>query len=140
GANIGPLRIASEQLFNSWTTDLESFGNKSMRKRSQMRMEDTRARCEAIMTSLVASHVAYDAFNSDLHDQALFLANDFNAAAVAVTPADNAAMDDQAHELDSRLEACVAASKGYVESTAMRGQLDAPADKPAQEQASDDSQ
>jgi hypothetical protein len=140
GGNAGPLRTAAEQLFTSWTADLESFGNKSMRKRSQVRMEQTRERCEAVISSLVAAHVAYDAFNNDLHDQALFLANDFNSAAVAVIADDVASMDDQVHELDGRLKACVASCKSYLESNALRGQLETPTESQSQEPPSDELQ
>jgi hypothetical protein len=67
--------------------------------------------------------VSYDAFNSDLNDNALFLQHDFNAGAVATIAAEVEVLVTQAQELDARLDATSSAAKSYVESNALRGQI-----------------
>jgi hypothetical protein len=76
--SVRPLRKTGESMLARWTENLESFGNISMRQRSQERLEETRRRYDAILAAAVAAQLAYDAFNGDLSDHALFLEHDFN--------------------------------------------------------------
>ncbi|MBK7876030.1 MAG: DUF2959 family protein [Planctomycetes bacterium] len=122
--NIYPMKEAAEAMFQQWTVDLESFGNSRLRSRSAMRMEETRTRYQNVLSTATAVRVAYDAYNSDLRDHALFLGHDFNSAAVQTIAGDVAAMSDQVAELDQRFQACVEASKGYIEAGALHGQLE----------------
>lgn len=124
--SIEPMKMAATAVFQEWTTNLESFGNTKMRQASQARMEETRARYETILTHAVSARIAYDTFNADLHDNALFLEHDFNASAVSAIATEVDALGDQSHELDRRLDACVNAAKSYVEAAALRGQLETP--------------
>jgi hypothetical protein len=122
--NIVPMKETAETMFQQWTEDLESFGNSRMRARSAMRLEETRTRYQAVLSSATAVQVAYDAFNSDLRDHALFLGHDFNTSAVQSITADVAAMKDQVGDLDARFEACVQAARNYVEAGALHGQIE----------------
>lgn len=123
GAGIKPLKTTADQVFVEWTASLESFGNTKLRRQSQVRMVETRARCEHIVSAATAAHIAYESLNADLRDQALFLQHDFNAASVAVVAQSLDALEMQSDELHERLDACVSASKSYIETSALRGQL-----------------
>lgn len=125
-ANIFPMKEAAEAMFQQWTVDLESFGNSRLRSRSAMRMEETRSRYQNMLSAATAVRVAYEAYNSDLRDHALFLGHDFNSAAVQTIASDVAAMSEQIAELDQRFETCVTASKAYVEAGALHGQIEGP--------------
>ncbi|MBI5363392.1 MAG: DUF2959 family protein [Planctomycetes bacterium] len=135
-SNVFPMKEAAESMFQQWTVDLESFGNSRLRARSVMRMEETRTRYQNVLSSATAVRVAYEAFNSDLRDHALFLGHDFNTAAVQSIASDVAAMQEQIGEFDTRIEHCVAASKAYVEAGALHGQIEiAPVDPTVAPQA-----
>lgn len=123
GSSIAPMKEAAETLFTNWTADLESFGNSQMRQRSQARLEDTRARYQDVLTAAIAAQLAYDAYNADMKDQALFLANDLNAYSVSMVSKDVDALRDQERELTIRLNATMAAAKEYVASSALVGQV-----------------
>jgi hypothetical protein len=79
-----------------------------------------------VLNALITARIAYDAFNSDTRDYALFLEHDFNSAAVAMIAADVDKLSDQIRELDGRLDETIAASKEYVEAGALPGQLEEP--------------
>ncbi len=131
-ASVEPMKKVAESVFEKWTADLESFGGTSMRQRSQVRLEETRARYEDIVTAAVRAQIAYDAFNATLRDHALFLGNDMNAASIAEIVGDVEKMAVYFQELDRRLDGCAAACRTYVEAYALRGQVEeAPADKAA---------
>lgn len=126
GSTAEPMKQTATNVFQQWTLGLESFGNTKLRQQSQIRLEDTRARYENVLRTLVTAQIAYDAFNADLHDNALFLEHDFNAGAVSVIASQLEALGAQRSELDSRLDRCIAASKEYIESGALPGQLGEP--------------
>lgn len=122
-SRVRPLRKTAESVFERWTRDLESFGNLAMRQRSQERMEETRRRYDAVMAACVSAQVAFDSFNGDLGDHALFLEHDFNAASVAVVAQELEGLKSRSKELARRLDACAAACQAYVEFSAPSSQV-----------------
>ncbi len=138
--SVQPMKSLADDVFEEWTASLESFGNTKMRQRSQARLEATRARYHAVLESAVAAQIAYDSFNADVADHALFLEHDFNAEAVQMIAGDVESLGDQKKELDSRLDHCVAATKKYVENAALRGQLEQPAEEAKPRRAAENAQ
>ena len=105
-----------------------------MRQRSQSRLDETRGRYQAVLTSAQAALITLEAFNADMGDQTLFLGNDLNAASVASILPDVRALHDQLRELDGRVEQCSTAARTYVESAALYGQVElAVTDEPTNE-------
>ncbi|MEQ1894541.1 MAG: DUF2959 family protein [Planctomycetota bacterium] len=122
--SVRPLRKTGESVFARWSEDLESFGNIAMRQRSQERLEESRRRYDAVLAAAVSAQLAYDAFNGDLGDHALFLENDFNASAVQVVAAEFDGLKSRGKELGKRLDAVVAACQAYVEFAAPKAQVE----------------
>lgn len=121
--SVEPMKESAEEVFAQWTKDLEAIGNTRLRASSHVRMEETRARYEAVLTAAATAQVTFDAFNADLRDHALFLGHDFNSAAVAAIMSEVAALAERSKDLDQRLDACDAAARRYVEAAALHGQL-----------------
>jgi hypothetical protein len=122
-SSVKPLRRTAESVFERWTADLESFGNLTVRQRSQERLEETRRRYDAVLAASVAAQLAFDAFNSDVSDHALFLEHDFNSASVALVAQELDGLRTRGKELARRLDACAAACQSYVEFSAPSAQL-----------------
>jgi len=127
-SSVKPLRKTAESVFERWTADLESFGNLAMRQRSQERLEETRRRYDAVLAAVVAAQLAYDSYDSDLSDHALFLEHDFNSASVAVVTQELDSLRARGKELARRLDACGAACQAYVEFSAPSAQVAPSAD------------
>lgn len=122
--SIGPMVESAESVFHRWTSDLEAFGNTRMRQRSQGRLDETRGRYQAVLTSAQSALITLEAFDADMGDQVLFLGNDLNAAAIASIAPDVRALQEQVRELDGRVEVCSNAARAYVESAALYGQVE----------------
>jgi hypothetical protein len=131
--SVKPMRRTAETVFERWTSDLESFGNLAMRQRSQERLEETRRRYDAIVSAAIAAQLAYDGFNGDLKDNALFLEHDFNASSVGLVAQGMDAMRSRGRELAKRLDACIEACQAYVEFSAPQNQV---TDEPAETESS----
>jgi hypothetical protein len=123
--SITPMKESAEDVFSRWTADLESFGNTRMRQRSQVRLDETRARYQTVLTTAQNVLVTLEAFNADINDQALFLSSDLNAAAVEAIHPEVRELHERAKELDNRVEVCSSAARAYVESAALYGQVEA---------------
>jgi len=121
--SLKPLRKTGESVLERWTEDLESFGNLAMRQRSQERLEETRRRYDAILAAVVSAQLAFDAFNGDLSDNALFLEHDFNSSSVALVAQELDGLKARGRELVKRLDACMAACQAYVEFSAPVAQI-----------------
>jgi len=120
---IAQLKPNADTVFRDWAESLQSMGNIKLRRASQTRLVETRARYDAVASTAINAQIAYEAFNSDLKDHAVFLEHDFNAAAVAAIADDVSSLDEESEDLGDRLESCIGASKAYVEHAALRGQL-----------------
>ena len=121
-----PLKSKGEQVFSAWAANLESFGNLGMRQRSQERLEETRKRYDAILSTANLAQLALDGFHGDLSDQALFLEHDFNASSVALVAQELEGLRNRGRELAKRLDTCIAACHAYVEFSAPGAQVAAP--------------
>ncbi len=121
--SVEPMKESAEEVFQQWTKDLEAIGNTRLRAQSHVRMEETRARYEAVLTATATAQVTFDAFNADLRDHALFLGHDFNRSAVSAIAGEVTALAERSKDLDQRLDACDAAARRYVEAAALHGQL-----------------
>lgn len=119
-----PLRKTGESVLARWTEDLESFGNLAMRQRSQERLEETRRRYDAVLAATVSAQLAYDAYNGDLGDHALFLENDFNKSSVQVVAAEFDGLKSRGKELGRRLDALIGACQAFVEYSAPGAELE----------------
>lgn len=122
--SIGPMKATADAVFRQWAFDLEAFGNVKMRQRSQVRLEATRSRYEALLAQVEPAMWAYDSLNQGLRDHALYFSHDFNAAAVAAVELEVYALADQAAALGLRFDACLAAAEDYVRAAALRGQIE----------------
>lgn len=121
---VGPMKKAADVVFEEWTADLEDFTSEKLRRRSLNRLEATRERYEAIVAAVEPAMSSYDAFNTGLHDHALFLSHDFNSGAVSMIEGEVRALATQGQDLTVKLDACLVAAQAYVRATALRGQID----------------
>ena len=124
--SVRPLKQKGEKVFTAWARNLESFGNVAMRQRSQERLEETRRRYDAILSTAGLAQLALDAFQRDLADQALFLEHDFNSSSVALVAQELDGLRNRGKELARRLDTCIAACRAYVEFSAPGAQLAGP--------------
>src|SRR4029079_11211902 len=103
--SVEPMRQSPKSIFRQWTTDLQAFGNARMRQRSQARLDETQSRYQAVFANAQSALIAYDAYNADLKDLALFLGHDLNASAVAELGTDIQGLKEEMHQVAVRMDA-----------------------------------
>ena len=123
---IAPMKASGEALFQRWGADLEQFRSASMRARSAERLEQTRARYDAIVANVEPAFERMEALNAILADSVLFLANDLNAESIGALRGDVDEMLASAKQLSGELESALAAADVYMRSAALPEGLGAP--------------
>jgi len=129
---IAPMKASGDALFQRWSADLEQFRSASMRARSAERLEQTRARYDAIVASVEPAFERMEALNAILADSVLFLANDLNAESIGALRGDVDELLASAKLLTVDLESALAAADSYMRSAALPEGLGAPTAAPAQ--------
>ncbi len=115
------MTIAAKPVFEQWRVQLDGIASASVRARSEQRLEETRARYDAIVVAVTPALDDYDALNRTLRDLSLFLSLDFNQASIRAIDGDLAALERSRTGLDSRLGAGLAAAREYLEATDLAG-------------------
>jgi ElaB/YqjD/DUF883 family membrane-anchored ribosome-binding protein len=121
---VRPMSDSAESVFRQWASDLESFGNTRLRQRSQARLDETRARYQSVLNASQSAMLAFDTFNGDLQDHALYLGNDLNAGAVSSLTPEVQVLREQIVDLDARFDNCGSTARLYIESAALYGEVE----------------
>ena len=125
-SHVTPMRASADVVFKTWAKSLEEFSSPSMRERSQTRLDAAKDQYAEVQEAAIASHQGFDALNQRLRDMALFLSNDFNAAAVEEIREEAFSIRDEAKLLGAVLNDCMDAAAVYVANSALRGQVRGP--------------
>jgi hypothetical protein len=123
---LDPLRSASIAYFQRWQTSLADIANSGLRERSAARLEQARARCDAVEAALQPAIRAYRELDTEMRDCTTFLGNDLSAGALAEIASDVAHLGELEAALDAELEACLTAAQEYLRSVALPGQVETP--------------
>lgn len=118
---VKAMQDSASAVFDPWAADLERFSNAEMRRRSQLRLEATHQRYEAIAAAVKPALWQYSAVNSALRDCIVFLGFDLNSASLGAIRDDLAALQREAAELDLEFEATLDAAEDYLRSAALPG-------------------
>jgi len=122
--SVEPMHSTAEEVFTQWAADAAELRIDSLRSRSLARLDETRARYQAILVTVDQAQKAYDAFNVGLRDHTTYLQNDFNAASVADIQEELHTLARWAQELNVRLDACMDAAERYVAASALPGTVE----------------
>jgi len=123
---IDPMNANAERVFKQWAADLREFTSPTMLKRSEARLEATRARYEKVREAAEGAHEALVEINRVMRDHALFLGHDLNADSLDAVKADVKEMAEDAGKLESSLDHCMETARAYVDSAAVKVREPAP--------------
>ena len=118
--SIDPMNDNAERVFKQWEQNLREFTSPTMLKRSEQRLEATRARYEKVREAAESAHEQLVEVNQTMRDHALFLGHDLNAGSIEAVKADLREMSGDAGKLDSSLSLCMETARSYVEASALK--------------------
>jgi hypothetical protein len=114
--------VAADAFFAEWEATLQKFQSEDMKKRSQERMEKTRARFQEIDKASDEARAAYDPLMATLKDHDLYLSNDLNQESVKSLSKDAEDIKMNADTLFKMIDGVLDFIEKYNEAVAMRQQ------------------
>jgi phosphoenolpyruvate-protein kinase (PTS system EI component) len=114
--------IAADAFFAEWQTTLTKFQSEDMKKRSQERLETTRARFKEIDKTSDEARAAYQPLMATLRDHDLYLSNDLNQEAVKTLSKDAEGIKMNGDTLFKLIDDVLARIDKYNEMVAMKQQ------------------
>ncbi len=93
------MNAEADMLFKDWSTSAAAIENPDLRKRSEERLEATKASYAEIGTVGQKAGDLYGPFMKALQDQITYLASDLNPTAIASLKPDAAKLNERANEL-----------------------------------------
>jgi len=130
--SVEDKKSAAEPVFERWEADLEEIADPKMRARSRKRLDETRNLYSEIVVAAEPALAAYEKFNRDLRDHALFLKHDLNPAALEDLKVFVSSLTGRAKELNHGFESCMTTTRAYLDVRALPPGPDA-AEKEAEE-------
>lgn len=129
-ASVRMMKESSAPVFARWARDIEAMATPELKKRSQDRLHETRARYDAIVKATDPTLASFDGFNRTLRDHALFLGHDFNPSAVAALSGDVQKLGQTSRDLAGGFAQCMKTTREYVDSAALPMRVEAARPQP----------
>ena len=118
--------IAADAFFAHWQQDLQKFQSDDMKKRSQDRLDQTKARFKEIDKTSDEARAAYEPLIATLKDHDLYLSNDLNQEAVKTLSKDAKDIKMNGDTLFKLIDDVLARIDKYNEVVAMKQQQQQP--------------
>ena len=117
---------AADAFFAHWQQDLQKFQSEDMKKRSQDRLDKTRARFKEIDQAADEASAAYQPLMATLGDHDLYLSNDLNQEAVKTLSKDAKDIKMNGDTVFKLIDGVSAFIERYNEAVAMKQQQPPP--------------
>ena len=120
GKIVDRMKVEADVFFTSWEANNDNFTSPEMKQRATDRLNETKARYDAIHEAGKAAGDAYDPFITILRDQHTYLSSDLNATAAASLKKDAARIQRTSTGVYDKIDAVIAAADAYTASVAMK--------------------
>jgi len=114
GDEAAKMKAEAKALFDQWATSTAAIDNPDLRKRSEERLQATRASYAEIETVGQRAADQYGPFMKDLQDQVTFLGHDLNPSAVASLKPEAAKLNQKAETLVKSIDDTIATANGKI--------------------------
>ncbi len=90
------MQIEADKYFADWTTSLDAMLNQDLRRRSEMRRDETKAGYDNIHQAAQKAAAEYDTFIGNFRDQLTFLGHDLNQSSISSLKEDAVKLNGEA--------------------------------------------
>ena len=111
---IAAVADVSEALFDEWKSELKQYRNQALRRASERKLDQTKARYEELMDAMRNAESRLEPVLQPLRDNVLFLKHNLNARAVASLDAELAGVQSSVDSLVADLERSIAEADRFI--------------------------
>ncbi|MGH7176731.1 MAG: DUF2959 domain-containing protein [Tepidisphaeraceae bacterium] len=112
---INSVDSVATDLFKEWQAELSQYDNAELRKASEQKLTETKARFAQLMTTMRASEQKMAPVLKAFNDQVLFLKHNLNAQAISSLQSTAAGIDADVQKLLKDMEASINEANAFIE-------------------------
>ena len=113
---VDEMNTAAEGYFAAWKASAEAISDPDLRKRSEERLADARARFDKIALAGKDTRQGFDTLMTDIKDQSKFLGPDLNASAIATLKPNAAKFNTRATTVLGKVDGVTKMYEEYIAS------------------------
>jgi hypothetical protein len=113
---IDEMNTSAEGYFAAWKASAEGISDPDLRKRSEERLADAKARFDKIAVAGKDARQSFDTLMTDVKDQSKFLGLDLNASAIATLKPDAAKFNGRANAVFAKTDGVTKMFDEYIAS------------------------
>lgn len=114
--NLDAMKVEADAYFASWKESLQQIGNPDLRKKSETRMGETRAKFDGILGTIGEARQAYEPFITSMKDQWVYLGHDLNPSGISSLKPEHDKLNAQGKELFGKIDASTKKATEYINS------------------------
>ena len=108
------VETVAEDLFTEWEKENKEISSADLRDKSRQQLGDTRQRYDELHAALKRAERSMDPVLTRLHDQALFLKHNLNAAAIASLKGETTNIQAEIGKLLEEMNAAIAQADKFI--------------------------
>jgi predicted nucleic acid-binding Zn-ribbon protein len=111
---IDEVEDVAEALFDEWQSELEQYSNRDLRRTSEQKLRDTRARYTQLIGAMKQAERKIEPVLSAFRDQVLFLKHNLNAQAIASLQGELVSIESNVASLIKEMDASIAQANEFI--------------------------
>jgi hypothetical protein len=113
---IKDVESVAKALFAEWNAELDQYSSKDLRRKSEARLNQTKARYNDMHAAMKRAEQRIDPVLKPLQDQVLYLKHNLNARAVAAIKGELVKVDAQVDQLVKDMNRSIAEADKFIQS------------------------
>lgn len=112
---IEDVESVADALFSEWKKELSQYSNADLRRKSEQKLVQTKARYGEMLTAMKRAEQRIDPVLKPLRDQVLYLKHNLNARAVAAIKGELVKVDAQVDRLIKDMNRSIAEADAFID-------------------------
>ena len=117
---IKAVEDVSDALFQEWKAELKQYSDQNLRRASEQKMEQTRSKCEQLISAMKMAESRIEPVLTPLRDQVLFLKHNLNAEAISSLSGELQAVQVNVDRLIREMETSIAEADKFIRDMGIR--------------------
>jgi hypothetical protein len=111
---IASIESVAKDLFREWEKELDQYSNADLRRSSEKKLDETKARYEDLIGAMKKAEGKMEPVLTAFRDQVLFLKHNLNAQAVASLQGEVTNLESEIGALVRDMEAAIAEADSFI--------------------------
>jgi len=112
---IASVEDVAEALFKEWEAELQEYSSDSLRRASQVKLDDTRQRYAQLISAMKRAESKIDPVLTAFRDQVLFLKHNLNAQAIASIQNELVSVESNIATLVREMERSIGEADSFIQ-------------------------